>query len=507
MTPQERQKLSALVVSAEQMTQIESQLFARGMPVAALMEKAALSCASVIKQLYSPCQVGVLVGPGHNGGDALVVARELWLADYDVQIYSPFPKLKELTQQHADYARSLGIPFPPELEALETRELLIDGFFGFGLTRSLQGKIAQTLELVNAWDKEIVSIDIPSGLHTDTGEVLGMAVRATHTLCLGLWKRAFFQDQALEYLGKVQRVDFGIPPIVVQEVMAAYPSVQRLTEAIAQATLPLPRSLLTHKYQQGHLLLICGSARYAGSAILTALGARSSGVGMLSVAVPASLKPLLVSHLPEALVIACPETAAGAISALPALDLSSYSVIAAGPGLTREVQPLILDLLYSPTPLVLDADALNCLAELGIAYLANRDNLTVLTPHLGEFRWLFPEIVHPERDRLSSCQNAAQASNTIVLLKGARTVVATPAGTTWLVGESSPALARGGSGDVLTGLIGGWLAQNQQEAVVATAAWCHAQAALQVSQRRSELGVDGVTLAEAIFAICNKLFP
>jgi NAD(P)H-hydrate epimerase len=502
--------LEQIILSAEQMRQIEERIFNAGMPVAALMEKAAGLCASRIKTLYPRShitKVGILVGPGHNGGDALVVARELQLADYQIQVCRPLTKLKDLTNTHANYAASLGIPFSEKIESLQDCELIIDGLFGLGLTRSLDGKIAEAVDRLNSWLQPVVSIDIPSGINTDTGEVLGTAVIATHTLCLGLWKRAFFQDRALAYLGQVIRLDFGIPPQIVWEVIPQPAPIRLITRAIAQEFLPLPRPLVTHKYRQGHLLLICGSRRYAGGAILTALGARDSGVGMLSVAVPESLKPFLVTHLPDALVIECPETESGAIASLPSLaaDFSNYDIIACGPGLTLEAKPIVEQILSAECPVVLDADGLNILAQLEtIPTLAKRKAATVLTPHVGEFKRLFPEI-DSSGDKITAAQTAAQQSGAIVLLKGARTAIASH-GSVWLIPESTPALARGGSGDILTGLIGGLMAQIQAKekqaeqellhGIVATAAWWHAQAGILAAKERTELGVSASTLSE-----------
>ncbi len=510
-----RGTMESVVVTAAQMREIEECIFAAGMPVAALMEKAATLTATRIQQLYPLCEVkrvGVLVGPGHNGGDALVVARELHLQGYQVSIYSPLSKSKELTAQHARYAKSLGIVFESGIEALSNSDLIIDGLFGFGLERSLSDKLAEDVEQLNQWHKAVVSIDIPSGIHTDTGAILGVAIRATDTLCLGLWKWAFFQERALAYLGKVERIDFGIPSQYVDKVLGKPAPIQKMLPAIAKEFLPLPRPLTTHKYQQGHLLVICGSRRYAGGAILTALGARSSGVGMLSIAVPVSLKPLLVAHLPEALIIECPETDNGAIAALPTLEWDKYDAIACGPGLTREANPPVETVFNLPLPLVLDADALNILAEMDTpASLSQRQAPTIVTPHLGEFKHLFPEL-NILGDRIQASQQAARASIAHVLLKGARTIIASPQGRVWLIGESTPALAKGGSGDVLTGLIGGLVAQNQKstqplpsENIVATGAWLHQQAGILAAKERTELGVDGITLSEYVFKVVKWL--
>ena len=503
------------IVSAEQMKQIEAQIFAAGMPVAALMEKAARLCFYRIISLYplaTTTSVGVLMGPGHNGGDALVIARELYLAGYQVQIYRPFFKLKQLTANHANYAASLGIVFHEKIEPLSECQLIVDGIFGFGLTRDIPENIAGAIDTVNSWSKPVVSIDLPSGIHTDTGMVMGNSIKATHTFCLGLWKRAFFQDRALEYLGQSSRIDFGLLRHHIWSVLPQPVPIKQLDNAIALSFLPLPRPATTYKYKQGHLLLICGSRTYTGAAILAALGARASGVGMLSIAVPESLKTLIASHLPEALIVDCPENKEGAIASLPfsANDLSQFDVVACGPGMTKNAESVVTKVLQSDCPVILDADGLNILAEHDVnQVLSDRSAPTVLTPHVGEFKRLFPEITDLD-DRLIAVQTAAQKSTATVVLKGARTAIANQEGLVWVVAQSSPALARGGSGDVLTGLMGGLAAQSVKKEedslfnAVATAAWWHAQAGIKAARERTELGVDATTLAAYLTPTINQ---
>lgn len=538
---QQRIQISQVVVTAQQMREIEARVFAAGMPVAALMEKVAGLVACRIQVLYfsentetenlpvsprhrvpgspRPHKVGILVGPGHNGGDALVVARELHFRGYAVYIYSPFGKIKELTSQHLQYAQSLGIPCYQSIEDLPECDLLVDGLFGFGLERELKDPVASAINQLNHKSVPIISIDMPSGLHTDTGEVLGTAIRASHTFCLGLWKLGLLQDQALEYVGKAELIDFDIPLADVEAVLGETPRIKRITPDSVFSTLPLPRPAVTHKYKEGHLLLICGSRRYAGGAILTGLGARASGVGMLSIAVPETLKPILVSHLPEALIVGCPETEAGAIAQLQLpenTDLNSFDAIACGPGLTKAASPIVQQVLESTNPLVIDADGLNILAEMltppnppltkGGTKGGIRQALTVLTPHVGEFQRLFPDLPDAKHNRIQAVREAAAQSGAVVLLKGARTAIANPQGAVWIVPESTPALARGGSGDVLTGLMGGLIAQAvthqiPAEDMVATAAWWHAQAGILAAQERTELGVDALTLTHYLMQI------
>ncbi|MEG3839538.1 NAD(P)H-hydrate dehydratase [Microcoleus sp. herbarium14] len=567
--------IQKFVVTADQMRQIETRIFAAGMPVAALMEKVAGLIAARIQELLKeegrrpfdfaqePLQeegrrkkeegrgneegkfsylksrsegkkivnlqqlpvIGVLVGPGHNGGDALVAARELHFRGFPVVIYCPFSKLKELTKSHADYARSLNIPFSDKVESLKNCDLLVDGLFGFGLEREITNPTAAAIDEINNLKIPVFSIDIPSGIHTDTGTVLGTAIRAKHTLCLGLWKMAFLQDGALEYIGTSELIAFDIPAADIAAILGDSPSIQRITKRSAIEHLPLPRSPISHKYTNGHLLIIAGSGRYTGAAILAALGARASGVGMLSIAVPESIKPMLSSHLPEALVIGCPETHSGAIRELPiAIDLSSYDAIAVGPGLTLEAAIAVESVLECDRPLVLDADGLNILAQLGtVPILSERCALTIITPHPGEFKRLFPELADQMGDRIAATQAAAQLCGATVLLKGARVCISwqdshASRTVTYVNPESTPALARGGSGDVLTGLLGGLLAsalakpskriarKSPTESVAATAVWWHARAGILAAKERTELGVDAFTLTQYLIPALRDFF-
>ena len=529
--------IEEVVVTAQQMRDIEGRLFAAGIPVAALMEKVAGLITHRIEQIYPLSSfphyhVGVLVGPGHNGGDALVVARELHFQGYEVCVYHPFFKQKELTSQHLKYVESLNIPCHQSVDRLQRCNLFVDGLFGFGLERAIAEPVTSAINQINQWDKPVVSIDLPSGLHTDTGEVLGVAIHATHTLCLGLWKLGLLQDAALEYLGQPELIDFDIPLADIKAILGDSPKIKRITTKTARSIIGiekpsrdktdrvstlLPRKPSTHKYKEGHLLLICGSHRYAGAAILTSLGARASGVGMLSIAVPKSLKHLMVAQLPEALIIGCPETESGAISqlALPKnTNLNSFSAIACGPGLTTDGKSIVKEVLNSTTPLVLDADALNVLAQMENSLLEQgginqtRKAATILTPHPGEFSRLFPKIHNGKQDRIKAVKEAAQQSGAIILLKGAKTAIASPQGDIWINPESTPALARGGSGDVLTGLMGGLLAQAtsreiKPDVVAAIAAWWHSQAGILAAQERTQLGVDAFTLTQYLIKVVS----
>ena len=545
-----RETIEPFLVTAEQMQAIEGRLFSAGLPVAALMEKVSglilrwFLAHAVEDRLFAvgtaaenaSVSIGVLAGPGHNGGDALVVARELHCLGYSVSVYQPFAKCKPLTHGHASYAKSLGIRFVHSVTELAHCAVIIDGWFGFGLTRPIADSLLSDIEYLNRQKAPVFSIDLPSGIHTDTGQVMGMAIEARYTACLGLWKYAFMQESAIAYCGQSDLIDFDIPLADIEAVLGssdaslddsmqtAAKRVRRITSPQAMAALPLRRAPTAHKYKAGHLLLIAGSRQYAGAALLAGLGAMASGVGMLTLAIPESIRLSLLPQLPGALLVGCEETKSGAIAELPPdLDLEEksekYDAIALGPGLTTAV-PTILDAVFgAPIPLLLDADGLNILASRDpVSLLKERAAPTVLTPHLGEFKRLFSNLyssLHSGfREKGESflpgelAWLAAQVSGATVLLKGPRSVIASDQ-TIWFNPHSTPALARGGSGDVLTGLMGGLMASAAQDkagqgtfdwltSAVLGAVWWHSQAAIYASRERTLLGVDPLHLARSL---------
>jgi len=536
--------IASAVVTAAEMQTIEQRWFEAGMPVAALMEKAATAIADRLVELLAQQRhasnrdlIIILAGPGHNGGDALVVARELWLRGYAIGLYQPFERLKPLTLNHARFADYLDIPRLTTIEDLESQLdqslAIVDGLFGVGQTRAVTGKLATAIERINqAAPPETlrVAIDLPTGLHTDTGAVLretfplatsvtepvtlddwetpeppGIALRADVTLCLGLHKLGLLCDAAQPYIGRVELLPFGLRS---DDITAGFPEGllhSRLTRTEATTALGLPRSPLTHKYKEGHVLLICGSQRYIGAAILAGLGARASGVGMLSIVVPQSIKPILSAKLPEAVVIAAEETDDGAIATLPEAFndqtiWDKFDAIACGCGLTPEPVGLIEQLIATDRPLILDADALNILATLPLSSFA-RNAPTILTPHPGEFRRLFRH--RDDHASIALIRQMAQQHGLILVHKGARPVVAAPDRPVTLIDAGTPGLARGGSGDVLTGFMAGLLATAMRQGrdpikTVTAATWWHAEGGRLAAESRSQLGVDGQTLVTFI---------
>ncbi|APB33707.1 hypothetical protein GlitD10_1386 [Gloeomargarita lithophora Alchichica-D10] len=494
----------SILVTAAQMRCIEQELFAQGLPVAALMEKVAGKIAHRLIELIPQGQkIGLLVGPGHNGADTLVVARELWQKGYGTTIYHPFQHAKPLTLAHKNYAHYLGIPFCENLPESNPCDVWIDGLFGLGLERELSPELADLIHTINTWHSTVISIDLPSGLHTDTGQPQPIAIRAHRTLCLGLWKLGLWQDVAQDYVGILERVDFDIPAQAITQGIHTSPPMTRLTSRAMLRALPIPRPPVIHKYQCGHLLLVCGSQTYPGAAVLAALGARASGVGMLTIAVPESLKNTITLAVPEAVILPCPETDAGTIAALP-VALTGYDFIAIGPGLTRSAQGIVQTVFSTNLPILCDADALNILAP----WSGQRPGFTVLTPHEGEWQRLFPQLDLTQR--VQAAQQAAQIAHAVVVLKGARTIIALPDGALAVNPASTPGLARGGSGDVLTGLLGGLLAQGVKQnrdltALVQAGVWWHAQTGLWLAKQYGELSVHPQQLTNDLATVLGQL--
>ncbi|MEN9222117.1 MAG: NAD(P)H-hydrate dehydratase [Thermostichus sp. BF3_bins_97] len=526
---------AAGLVSSQQMQQIEAQIFAAGMPVAALMEKVALGIfAQLLKDFPQAHRIGILCGTGHNGGDGLVVGRELQLAQKRVKVWLGRPDLKPLTADHARYLEALGSEFVTHIEMLADCDLLIDALFGIGLNRQLADPWVGAVGWANSSGIPILSLDLPSGLNDQTGQIWGCCIRATRTYALGLWKRGLWQEAALPWVGQLHRIEFGIPDWALG-LLDESKSHQKKSPTIPQLLIrpwghfPPDPPLDTHKYRQGSLLIGAGSATYAGAAVLAGLGSRASGAGMVTMAVPTQLKPLIHAALPEVLVHPFASEAPSGIPALQGLEENRYQAIAIGPGLGEQALPLLKELLMDgpeqsrswplQIPWVLDADGLNALAQMGVEHLQKKGIRAILTPHLGEFRRLFPGI--PLEDRIEATQRAAAQSGAVVVLKGSRTVIAAANGTCWINPNSTPALARGGSGDVLTGLIGGLLARwggqgsPINESILLSCAcagvWWHAQAALQLVETRGFTGVDPARLAEhlpqALLILQQKKVP
>lgn len=494
-----------LLVSSAQMAALEEQLFASGLPVEALMEKAALGVTQRLRQPDWWPQLQqrgalVLAGPGHNGGDGLVVARELQLAGISVRIWSPFERRKPLTAAHLSHARWLGIAQLQSDPDPADPAIWIDALFGIGQSRA-PGERLETLLLQRQEQQphQLISIDGPTGLCADRGVVLGQtAACASLSLSIGLLKQGFLQDQALAWVGQLERIDLGLPRALLDQL----PPNQLLSlkaDDLSSAGWPQLAPAAT-KYERGRLLVIAGSETYQGASQLCLQGASASGVGSLRAALPQQLADQLWDSQPHVVLSAgLPAHANGSLNIQPIARtvLERLDAVVIGPGLgdsideTDDWEPL----QRFTGLLVIDADGLNRIAALGgPPWLRQRQGPTWLTPHRGELARLFPDL--GTQSALDAATAAAEASGCSVLLKGARTVIAGANGRRWQILQASGAAARAGLGDVLAGYCGGIGARSMAAGLgadavfLALSALAHANAGEQATR---EQGCGGAT--------------
>ncbi|MEB3316899.1 MAG: NAD(P)H-hydrate epimerase [Cyanobacteriota bacterium] len=453
-----------LLVSGAQMAALEEQLFASGLPVEALMEKAALAIsrrllgappdASGIPEAEDlAAGVVVLVGPGHNGGDGLVVARELHLAGVPVRLWCPFERRKPLTERHWSHARWLGIPVLETPPDPGDPNLWIDALFGHGQSRPPGEAIESLLrERDQAGAGPLLAVDVPTGLCGDSGRVLGrQAARAARTLCVGLWKRGLVQDAALPWVGRLERVELGFPPALLATLPADQPLGLGGPGGGRWDATRAPRPRLdpaASKYARGRLLVIAGSAAYRGAAHLALAGATASGAGSLRAVVPAAVADQLWMVLPHVVLEPRPLAEGG---------LERLDAVLVGPGLgpvpegtAGEREPWWDALRRFTGLVVVDAEGLRRISP---GWLRERAGPTWITPHAGEFAGLCPELA--ALPPLEAAAEAARLCQATVLLKGARSVIAAADGRRWQLLEACGAAARAGLGDGLAGYAAG----------------------------------------------------
>ncbi len=451
------------MVSSEQMQNIENEMFSMGMPVEALMEKVGIGISTWIldRQGLIGNGVIVLVGPGHNGGDGLVVARELYLAGVDVSIWCPFPLKKELTQKHFDYAMQIGIENMENKPDPNSDSLWIEALFGLGQSRIISEEVINLLNSKKTYNpSKLISVDVPAGLYSDDGNIISKtACKASSTLAIGLFKFGLIQDSAIDFVGCLERIDIGIPESILTDFFRTQPLRLSFSDL---STFDWPRpSKNKSKYQRGRVLVVAGSEKYRGAASLALNGALASGVGSISTFLPKSISSDLWSTHPEVLLLGdlntFPEGSSDFSKVLNEVDLNRYDSILLGPGLgiPKENNSFGAELQDFKGLLVLDADAINrlSLTVKGWKWLNGRKGPTWLTPHIAEFKRLFPFV--DCSNPLKAGIEAAKICNSSVLLKGAHSVISDPEGKTWQIGQVNSSVARTGLGDVLAGFVSG----------------------------------------------------
>ncbi len=457
------------ILSPQQAVELDRAAQASGVAASSLMERAgwavARACVDLMGGVYGRRAV-VVAGKGNNGGDGLVAARHLaaWGVGVAVLVVEPLDGAREPAAEHLARLADVGLAVRPCGRAVLEHELAradvaIDAIFGTGFRGIPEGDWAAAIEGMNAGSAPIVAVDIPSGVNGATGEVEGDAVGADLTVTFGAAKVGAVLLPGAERAGAVRVVDIGFPQVLLRaDVFVTEP--QDVAASIPR------RAVDSHKRESGVLLVVAGSRGMTGAPALIASAAARIGTGLVIVAVPAGVLSVVQASSTESVFVPLPETDDGTVAAAaldPVLEaLDRAHALAIGPGLTAEAETsaFVRDLVAtSPVPAVVDADALNAFAA-ATELLADRKADAVLTPHVGEFGRLTGLSAHDlELDRLGHVRSLAARANAVALLKGSRTVIAAPDGTARINPTGSPVLATAGSGDVLTGMIGGLLAR------------------------------------------------
>ncbi|MGH7355506.1 MAG: NAD(P)H-hydrate dehydratase [Candidatus Rokuibacteriota bacterium] len=483
------------VFSVAEMRALDRRTIARlGIPGGTLMENAGRGAARAIVRaagvLGLPRRGGrvvVVCGKGGNGGDGFVVGRHLAGAGRRVEVFLLAPVTELTGDPAAKHGELVRAGIKPRVvtddavlaPALARADLVVDALLGTGARGVPAPLVARAIARVNACGRPVVALDIPSGLPGDGETPEGAVVRAALTTTFAGLKRGLVGGRGPEYAGRVEVVDIGIPPVEVGRGISTF-----LVERSDVAALFPPRPRDGHKGIYGHLLLLAGSVGKTGAAALAARAAMRAGAGLVTVATPASAQPVVASLVLEAMSVPLPETPAHTVapSAAPRIAelAAERDAVALGPGLGLDDDTLALvrDLARAlDRPTALDADALSALAGHLDALRAARGP-RVLTPHPGEMaRMLGVKTEDVQRDRIGVARQFATTYGVHLVLKGATSVVASPDGRIRLNPTGNPGMASGGTGDVLTGILGAFLARGLTPGnALMAAVWLHGMA-------------------------------
>ncbi|MBF0188831.1 MAG: NAD(P)H-hydrate dehydratase [Magnetococcales bacterium] len=515
-----------LLTSAQMQEADRKTIEELGIPGIVLMENAG---AGVVRTLWEKMpdlhrhKVLVLAGRGNNGGDGFVIARRLLMDGVRVSVLL-FGQCEQLTgdaKTNCDiYTRLDGLVHEVQsdedldifFERMPSIGLVVDAVFGTGLQRPVEGMIAQVLEHVNDSGVSVMAVDIPSGVSSDDGQVMGTAIQAEWTVTFAAEKIGHRMQPGASWCGEVIQVFIGIPPQYIDDLSHAIG-----TNFPLDIEVPA-RAADSHKGHFGHLLIIAGGRGKAGAAILATESALRSGPGLVTTASPKSVQKQIACQLVEAMTYPLPEDDDGlwddeAVEALAESGITP-TALAIGPGLgvTRDGVVSLGEILerHPDLPMVLDADALNILAMEPAMLTGLDDERTAplaISPHPGEMARLTGLSTEEiQNDRLGVAIGAATEWGVWIVLKGAGTIIAAPDGRAWINDTGNVALASGGSGDLLTGLIGGLLAQGwEMESALRAAVWLHGSAADAIAAENGPIGVMASDLLPLIQKLRNEL--
>lgn len=499
------------LLSPDQIRTADAQCIAKeGITSTDLMERASKACVHHILELHSAGHFGapnevayvVFMGMGNNGGDGAAIARLLHAAGIAVRVLRVLHRPQASPDCELNHQRlvELGVP-TGELSAtdhgfaLEDHEVVVDAILGAGLSEPVKGWLAEVIEAINATHRPVISIDMPTGLQFEAhhGPGDGAIIRASVTLTFEVPKLALLLSDNAAFVGQWYLVDIGLD----KEYIRSLPAMHWFLEESDARALLNERPRFAHKGTFGHALLVAGSRGKMGAAVLATRSALRSGAGLLTAHVPSDGDVVLQSTCPEAMCSL--DRDASHLTELPSLD--PYNAIGMGPGIGQhaDTERVVKNLIQKTSvPIVLDADALNILAGQP-TWMAFLPANTMLTPHPKEFDRLFGSPARSGAERLERAIQQAAKWNAVVVLKGAFTAICAPDGRVFLNPTGGPGMAKGGSGDVLTGLIAGLLAQGCTclEAAI-LGVYVHGLAGDLAAEHRGSDGMTAMDIAEAI---------
>jgi hydroxyethylthiazole kinase-like uncharacterized protein yjeF len=490
------------ILTTAEMEHADRLAIAGGTPGFALMLRAGQAVAEAAMDLAEQGPILVVAGRGNNGGDGFVAATELVARGRQVSIILLCDR-DTLQGDAALAARGWKGPvLPCDARAVGTPALIIDALFGAGLNRPVKGDPHDIIEAINASGAPVLSVDLASGVNGTTGAVMGVAVHAKETVTFFRRKPGHLLLPGRVHCGRVRLVDIGIDADVLDEI---HPLTFENIPKLWRGSFPVPR-IDGHKYARGHAIVMSGDIAATGAARLSARGALRAGAGLVTLASPRDALAINASAL-TAVMVRAVDTSDEFADWLADKRLNAC-VMGPGAGVGARTREFVLAALSAKRALVLDADALTSFADapdqLFDAIKAAGDSQLVLTPHEGEFPRLFSDMSnkHPLRSKLERVRAAAERCGAVVLLKGPDTVVASPDGRAAISANAPPWLATAGAGDVLAGMIGGFLAQGAPAFEAACmGAWMHGEAGNEAGP-----GLIAEDLPEVLPAVFRHLY-
>jgi NAD(P)H-hydrate epimerase len=465
-----------VLLRCAEMARADSAAIAGGIAGSQLMEAAGRAVAATVAAHHRRRPVAILCGPGNNGGDGFVAARHLRDAGWPVRLGLLGPR-EALNGDAAWAAQGWRGPVEALSPALlDGQPLIVDALFGAGLSRAIEGIAGEVIDRINADRLVVIAVDVPSGLHGDSGQVMGRALSARRTVTFFRAKPGHYSLEGLRRCGTLQVADIGIPPAVLEAIA---PRLWVNGPPLWQRALQRD-GLADHKFARGHLTIL-GGAMATGAARLSALAARRAGAGLVTIAAPRSALPVYQAAEPGNLIVESEGTEA--FANLLADQRRNAVLVGPGSGVDDRTRAACRAALAARRAVVLDADAITAFAEAPGQLFEAISGPTLMTPHEGEFRRLFGDLAEMP-DKVERTRQAAARSGATVLLKGPNTVIASPDGRAVVNGHAPASLATAGSGDVLAGIAGGLMAQNLSPlAAGAAAAWLHGESAFRFGRR------------------------